>query len=95
MAAYVIAQVDIYDPETFKEYASAVPATIKQYGGTYRVRGGAVTPKEGGWNPKRVIVLEFPDIATAHRWYDSPEYQKIIGIRFKAANGELIFIEGV
>jgi uncharacterized protein (DUF1330 family) len=42
-----------------------------------------------------VIVLEFPDIATAHRWYDSPEYQEIIGIRFKAANGQLIFVEGV
>jgi uncharacterized protein (DUF1330 family) len=95
MAAYVIAQVDIHDAETFKEYAAGVPATIQQYGGKYCVRGGAVTPKEGGWNPKRVIVLEFPDMATAHRWYDSPEYQEIIGIRFKAANGELIFVEGV
>jgi uncharacterized protein (DUF1330 family) len=95
MAAYVIAQVDIHDPETFKDYSSAVPATIKQYGGKYHVRGGAVTPKEGSWNPKRVIVLEFPDMATAHRWYDSPEYQKIIGTRLKSSGGHLIFVEGV
>ena len=94
MAAYVIAQVDVHDPATFKKYADAVPATIKQYGGTYRVRGGEVTPKEGGWNPKRVIVLEFPDMATAHKWYDSPEYQTIIGDRLTASEGRMIFVEG-
>ena len=94
MAAYVIAQVDIHDPATFKKYGDAVPATIKQYGGKYCVRGGAVTPKEGGWNPTRVIVLEFPDMATAHKWYDSPEYQAIIGDRFKGSKGQMIFVEG-
>lgn len=94
MAAYVIALVDITDPETFKEYGTAVPATIAQFGGRYCVRGGAVTPKEGDWNPPRVIVLEFPDMATAHKWYDSPEYQAIIGIRQKASEGKLIFVEG-
>jgi uncharacterized protein (DUF1330 family) len=94
MAAYVIAQVDITDPETFKEYGDAVPATIAQYGGKYCVRGGAVTPKEGDWNPSRMIVLEFPDMATAHKWYDSPEYQAIIGIRQNASDGKLIFVEG-
>jgi uncharacterized protein (DUF1330 family) len=95
MAAYLIAQIRIHDPETFKKYSAAVPATIAQYGGKYHVRGGAVTPKEGNWNPNRVIVLEFPDMAALNRWYDSPEYQKIIGIRFAAAEGDMIFVEGV
>jgi uncharacterized protein (DUF1330 family) len=95
MAAYLIAQIRIHDPETFKTYSAAVPATIAQYGGKYHVRGGAVTPKEGNWNPNRVIVLEFPDMAALNRWYDSPEYQKIIGIRFDAAKGDMIFVEGV
>ena len=94
MAAYLIAQIRIHDPETFKKYADAVPATIKQYGGKYCIRGGAVTPKEGDWNPKRVIVLEFPDMATLNKWYDSPEYQAIIGDRLKASDGDMIFVEG-
>lgn len=94
MAAYVIAQVEVRDPERFKKYADAVPATIAQYGGTYRVRGGAVIAKEGGWNPPRVVMLEFPDMATAHKWYDSPEYQAIIGDRLAASDGKLIFVEG-
>ena len=95
MPAYVIAQVDVHDPATFKRYADAVPATIAQYGGKYRVRGGAVTAKEGDWSPKRLVMLEFPDMATAHRWYDSPEYQAIIGDRLSASNGKLIFVEGL
>jgi uncharacterized protein (DUF1330 family) len=94
MAAYIIVQVDVHDPATFKKYADAVPATIAQYGGKYRVRGGAVTVKEGDWNPTRMVVLEFPDMATAHKWYDSPEYQAIIGDRLKASNAQLIFVEG-
>jgi len=94
MPAYLIAQIRIHDRETFKKYADAVPATIKKYGGKYCVRGGAVTPKEGSWNPKRVIVLEFADMATLNKWYDSPDYQAIIGDRLKASEGDMIFVEG-
>jgi uncharacterized protein (DUF1330 family) len=94
MAAYIIVQVEVHDPETFKKYADAVPATIKQYGGRYCVRGGKVESKEGDWNPKRMVVLEFPDMATAHKWYDSSEYQAIIGDRLKASDGKMVFVEG-
>jgi uncharacterized protein (DUF1330 family) len=94
MVAYVIGQIDVHDPDTYKEYASAVPATLAQYGGRFCVRGGAVTPKEGDWNPARVVVLEFADMAAAHKWYDSPEYQAIISIRQKASEGKMIFVEG-
>ncbi len=50
------------------------------YGGKYIVRGGAVEPKEGGW---------------ARKWYDSPEYKPLLAMRLKAANSQLIFVEGV
>ncbi len=65
------------------------------YGGKYIVRGGAVEPKEGGWAPKRVVVLEFPAMAQARKWYDSPEYKPLLAMRLKAANSQLIFVEGV
>ena len=94
MSAYLIAQIDVHDPDTYKKYTAGVPATLEKYGGTFRVRGGAVTPKEGGWEPKRLVVIEFPDMAALHRWYDSPEYQKIIGMRHEASDGKMIFVEG-
>ncbi|MGI9388131.1 MAG: DUF1330 domain-containing protein [Methyloligellaceae bacterium] len=95
MAAYVIAQIKINDFETFKKYQADVHATIEKYGGKYLVRGGDITPKEGGWTPERVVVLEFPDMATLNTWYDSDEYQSIIGFRTSAADGKLLFVEGV
>jgi uncharacterized protein (DUF1330 family) len=81
--------------EDYKEYAKRVPATIQQYGGKYLVRGGAVTPKEGGWSPKRVVVLEFPSMEQARKWYDSPEYAPVLAIRTRAASSKLILVEGV
>jgi uncharacterized protein (DUF1330 family) len=94
MAAYVIVEVNVTDPALFQEYAKGVPATIAAHGGKYIVRGGAVETKEGGWAPKRVVVLEFPSMAQARKWYDSPEYKPLLEMRLKAANAKLILVEG-
>ena len=95
MSAFVIVEVNVTDPPLFQEYAKGVPATIAAYGGRYLVRGGAVESKEGGWAPKRVVVLEFPSMDVARKWYDSPEYQPLLALRLKAAAAKLIFVEGV
>jgi hypothetical protein len=49
---------------------------------------------EGGPEPKRVVILEFPDIAALKRWYDSPEYQKILPIRLANSTGRAFIVEG-
>jgi len=95
MAAYVIGEVEITDPQAYQEYAKGVPGTIAQYGGKYLVRGGAVDVKEGSWQPKRVVVLEFASMAQARKWYASPEYAPLLALRHKAARSKLIFVEGV
>ena len=94
MAAYVIAEVDVHDSALFEEYRKIVPGTIAQYGGKYLVRGGAVEVKEGGWKPTRLVVLEFPSMEQARKWYDSPEYAPALALRLKAANAKLILVEG-
>jgi uncharacterized protein (DUF1330 family) len=94
MPAYIIAQVNVKDPSKYQEYAKlAGPANVK-YGGKFLVRGGKVDPKEGGWNPKRIVVLEFPSMPQAQKWYGSPEYAPLIKLRQKAAKGRLIIVEG-
>jgi uncharacterized protein (DUF1330 family) len=95
MPAYVVGEVEISDPEGYKEYAKIVPGTIAQYGGKYLVRGGAVEGKEGGWNPKRVVVLEFPSMEQARKWYHSAEYAPALAIRLKCAQAKLILVDGV
>ena len=94
MSAYVIGEVEIHDPQAYQEYAKRVPATIAQYGGRYLVRGGAVESKEGGWAPKRVVVLEFPTLEQARKWYASPEYAPLLAIRLQAARAKLVIVDG-
>jgi uncharacterized protein (DUF1330 family) len=95
MTAYVIAEVDVHDTALFEEYRKIVPATITQYGGKYLVRGGALESKEGNWTPKRVVVLEFPTMDQARKWYHSAEYAPALAMRLKAAKNRMVIVEGV
>jgi len=94
MAAYLIAEVDVTDPAAYEEYRKIVPATIARYGGKYLVRGGKVDSKEGGWQPTRLVVLEFASMEQARKWYHSPEYAPALAIRTKAARSKVVLVEG-
>lgn len=95
MSAYLIAEVEVRDPQAYEEYRKLVPASLEKYGGKFLVRGGRVESLEGGWNPKRVVVLEFASMDKARAWYDSPEYRAAKAIRQKASVGKFIMVEGV
>ena len=94
MAAYVIGEIEVTDPATYDDYRKQVLATIEKYGGRFAVRGGKVEPLEGGWAPKRIVLLEFPSMDQALKWYRSPEYAPLIKLRQKAARGKMVAIEG-
>ncbi len=94
MAAYFIVDVDVHDPKGIEEYRQRVPATVAKYGGRFLVRGGSYVKLEGQWEPKRLVVLEFPTMADAKRWYDSSEYEELKAMRFKAARTDLVLVEG-
>ena len=94
MSAYVIGDIEVTDPAAYEEYRKQVLAVVTQYGGKFIVRGGRIDPKEGGWTPKRLVLLEFPSLAQAQKWYDSPEYAPLIKLRQKASRGRLIIVEG-
>ena len=95
MAAYVIADVDITDPEPYQEYQRRVLATVEAYGGRFLIRGGRHETLEGEWRPHRIVVLEFATLEQAKVWYHSPEYQEILPIRERHARTKLILVEGV
>ncbi len=95
MSAYVIGEIEVTDPTVYEEYRRRVLPVITQYGGAFIVRAGNVEPLEGGWTPKRVVVIEFPSMQQANEWYNSPEYAPLIKLRQQAATGKLIVVEGV
>ena len=95
MAAYLVADLDIHDRKGFEEYRTGVAATIAKYGGRYLVRGGAHSKLEGTWEPTRLVILEFPSMEQAKRWYDSDDYRGLKALRLKTAKTDVILVEGV
>ena len=95
MAAYLIANISVKDQDGYEEYRRQVPATIEKYGGRFIVRGGESEVLEGDWQPGRLVVLEFPNMATLKRWYESEDYQRIIALRTDAADGDVVVVEGL
>jgi uncharacterized protein (DUF1330 family) len=95
VAGYVIAIVDVSNAEGYGRYSQQVPATIAKYGGSYLVRGGRTEVREGEWPGPRTVILEFPSLARALEWYDSPEYKPLRPIRQANSIARIAFFEGV
>lgn len=95
MAAYVIVEVDVTDPEGYEEYRKSVPATLSPYGGEFLVRGGRCETLEGDWQPRRIVVLRFDSLTRAKEWWGSEEYREPKELRQRTANTRMIVVEGV
>ncbi len=95
MSAYFIVDVDVHDPKGMQEYLERVPGTLTKYGGRYIVRGGKFEIVEGDWQPSRVVMLEFPDMEQAKRWYGCEEYKEMKAARLKAAKTDIVLVQGV
>lgn len=95
MAAYVIVDSNVTDPEGFKAYATKVRDTLGAHGGKPVINTDNITVLEGDWKPKRVVVLQFDSVEAIQAWYDSPEYQDILPHRLASAKDKLLIVEGL
>ena len=95
MPAYLIGDIDVQDAAAYEAYKKITPGAIAAYGGRFIVRGGGIETKEGGWKPSRLVVVEFPSMEQAKKFYDSPEYAPALAIRLKAAKSRLILADGL
>jgi uncharacterized protein (DUF1330 family) len=95
MTAYVIVETDITDPDRYEQYKAATPAAIAAGGGRFLVRGGEHVVLEGDWQPTRLVMLEFEDLAAAKRWYESELYQEAKELRAGAAHMRMVAVQGV
>ena len=97
MPAYLIAEHTVTDPSKFEEYRVKVGPIIAKHGGRYITKSGShVVLEEDNavWQPGRVVIIEFPDVASLNAWYGSPEYQPLIALRRESAKDMLITLEG-
>lgn len=93
MTAYVIVDIDVHNPEQYKEYLALITPTVFANGGRYLVRGANSQVISGDWQPKRLVVMEFPDLATANHWATCAEYAPIHALRNANASANMIIVE--
>lgn len=96
MAAYCFFDIrDVTDPQKLAAYKDSVLATVQQYNGRYLLLGGPCDSVEGSWQPVTPVLIRFPSLAQAYRWYNSPEYEPLKVLRLAATSGDAVFMESV
>jgi uncharacterized protein (DUF1330 family) len=94
MSAYVIVDIEVHNPEKYQQYLAQITPTVLANGGRYLVRGAQSTVISGEWQPKRLVVMEFPSVEVANHWATCAEYAPIHAMRNKNASANMIIVEG-
>ena len=94
MPGYLIADIEITDPEKYEEYRKVATPTVDAFGGKYLARGGTSEALEGDWTPNRLIVIEFESIDKAKEWWSSETYRIPKQMRQASANTRMMVVEG-
>ncbi len=95
MSAYVIFDVEIRDPARYQEFMTGVKPALEQAGAKYLARGGSHRVYEGDWEPRRIVLLEFPSVAAWESFYNGPVYQGLKHVRDACSSARLVSVEGL
>ena len=95
MPAYIIVEVAVHNESEYEEYKKLTPSSLAVYNGKFIVRGGEAETLEGDWQPKRIVVLEFPTKEQAKQWWRSEDYAPAKAIRQRTATTRMILVQGV
>jgi uncharacterized protein (DUF1330 family) len=95
MPAYVIFIREVtFDKTELDAYAAAAPASLEGLPIKFLTAYGRLEALEGP-TPEGVAIAEFPSMAAARQWYDSPAYQAAAQHRFKGAIYRGLLVEAV
>ncbi len=92
MPAYLILEIDWHDEEKASEYRQLLGPTLEKHGAR-TLAANAPHPLEGDWNPRRLVIIEFPTMAGLLAWYGSPEYAPLIRLRNEGSTTKMLAIE--
>ena len=94
MACYFIARIQIHDEAEYTRYLAQCDEVFARFNGRYLAVDEAPVALEGEPDVGRMVVIEFPDEASFHAWYDSPEYQAILRHRLSGARCTASLVRG-
>jgi uncharacterized protein (DUF1330 family) len=95
MAAYVIFDIDIRDMGQYQEFMKHAKPAVEAAGGKYLARGGDHKVYEGDWQPRRIVLFEFPSVAAFESFYYGPVYLGLKPIRDACSSARLVSVEGI
>ena len=95
MSCYFVAQIQINDKDEYQKYLDGVDAVFSKFNGKYLAVDGAPETLEGHWSYDRIVIIEFPSEKELKRWYESPEYQRLVQYRLKAAKCDTLLVKGI
>lgn len=95
MAAFVIAQYAVNNPALYQEYAAAAGPIVAQYGGELVAFDAAAETIEGKPPGAQTVVIKFDSVEAAKAWYNSSEYQAVVGKRIEATDGFLLISQSM
>ena len=96
MSGYAIFNLNVNNPENYKEYIDKVKPTAEKFGGEYLTRGGEMdVVLQDLWKPTRLVLVKFPSMKAVREWLDSPEYKEVSSIRLENSVGTFVVLEGI
>ena len=96
MKGNVIVDTEINDMEAYAEYVEKIPAVVAAHGGRFLVRTSDIDAVEGGWAPKRLVIMEFDSLEAARGFVGSAEYVALSEVRRRASasKSRIVVVEG-
>ena len=95
MSAFLIVDTKIENADEYEKYKALAKPIAEKYGGVYRARGGEMDIRETDlWTPTRMVIIEFPDMASARAFLDSDEYAPVKPLRLDSAECTLLILDG-
>jgi len=91
----VVFDVEIRDMSRYQDFMTQVKPALDAAGARYLARGGAHKVYEGDWEPRRIVILEFPSIAAWEEFYNGPVYLGLKSIRDECSSARLVSVEGL
>ena len=96
MSAYMVAQIDIHDPDGYQAYLAGFMPIFERYGGELLATSkGETEVIEGAWAHPRTVIMKFPSLDHARRWHADPDYQALAEHRHRSARANLVLVEGI
>jgi len=96
MSAYMVAQIQINDPEEYKKYLAGFLPIFERYGGELLATSNCETEViEGEWAYPRTVIMKFPSTEHAHNWHNDSEYKALAEHRWRSAQENLVLVAGI